>query len=243
VDAIALGTTTERSAEESEPVSDDLQLEESEILSGHVDDRDRLRSDTAEADDPTAADPSAADPTAADGGATGLDLEARAESDPRTRAELIADLDGVEAQRDEYLDDLRRSHADFENYRKRVVRDAALQRTIGRSDVVTALLDVLDDLDRVVVAADDIDPSALTPDAAAVTSGVQVVAEKARRALEGLGVERVDVAGVPFDPTLHDAVQQVAGEDVGVPTVHEVLRPGYRFPDRVLRPAMVVVAQ
>jgi molecular chaperone GrpE len=175
--------------------------------------------------------------------ASGLDLESRAETDPRTRAELIADLDGVEAQRDEYLDDLRRSHADFENYRKRVARDGAVQREQGRSDVVSALLDVLDDLDRVVAAAGSLDRAGLTTDVAAVASGVQVVAEKARRALEGLGVERVDADGVPFDPTVHDAVQQVEGENGSGPTVHQVLRPGYRLPDRVLRPAMVIVAQ
>jgi len=177
----------------------------------------------------------------------GIDLEARAEADPRSRVELIADLDAVEAQRDEYLDDLRRSHADFENYRKRVMRDGALQRVLGRSDVVTALLDVLDDLDRVVVAAAELVGASERAEAstgtAAVTSGVQVVADKARRALESLGVERLDVAGVPFDPTVHDAVQQVEGERLHEPTVHTVLRPGYRLPDRVLRPAMVIVAQ
>jgi len=173
----------------------------------------------------------------------GLELEARAAADPRTRAELIADLDAVESQRDEYLDDLRRSHADFENYRKRVMRDGALQREQGRGDVVTALLDVLDDLDRVVAAAGALDVAQSGADTAAVSSGVQVVADKARRALESLGVERVDLAGVPFDPTVHDAVQQVDGADVSEPTVQAVLRPGYRLPDRVLRPAMVVVAQ
>jgi molecular chaperone GrpE len=186
--------------------------------------------------------------TAVDQGAgPTIDLEARAEADPRTRTELIAELDGVEAQRDEYLDDLRRSHADFDNYRKRVARDGTLQRAQGRGDVVTALLDVLDDLDRVVVAAGALDVPDGDVETAAVTSGVQVVADKARRALEGLGVERVDAVGVPFDPTVHDAVQQVerdedAAGDEG-PTVHEVLRPGYRLPDRVLRPAMVTVAQ
>ena len=171
------------------------------------------------------------------------DLEARAEADPRDRVELIAAIDAVEAQRDEYLDDLRRAHADFENYRKRVARDGAVQRDQGRADVVGALLDVLDDLDRVVGAAAALDTDALTADAAAVASGVRVVAEKAQRAFEGLGVERVDAGGVPFDPTVHDAVQQVEVEDVDGPTVHQMLRPGYRLADRVLRPAMVVVAQ
>jgi molecular chaperone GrpE len=173
----------------------------------------------------------------------GLDLEARAEDDPRTRAELLGDLDRTEAQRDEYLDDLRRSHADFENYRKRVARDAAQQREQGRADVVGGLLEVLDDLDRVVGAAAELDADGLTAEAGAVVSGVRVVADKAQRALEALGVERVADVGVPFDPTVHDAVQQVDGDGVEQPTVHEVLRPGYRSGERVVRAAMVVVAQ
>lgn len=162
-------------------------------------------------------------------------LEARAEADPRARAELIADVDAVEAQRDEYLDDLRRAHADFENYRKRVARDGIVQREHGRADVVTALLDVLDDLDRTVVA----DSVAGTPAADAVG----LVIDKARRALGAVGVERIDVAGVTFDPTVHDAVQQVEDGDAEEPTVREVLRSGYRLGERVLRAAMVVVAQ
>jgi molecular chaperone GrpE len=191
-----------------------------------------------------------ADATAeADAEAAAIDLEARAEADPRSRVELLSDLDQVEAQRDEYLDDLRRAHADFENYRKRVARDGAVQREHGRADVVNALLDMLDDLDRVVAAADGLDHAALAADAAAVASGVRVVADKALHALAGLGIERVDATGVAFDPTVHDAVQQVdaatdgAGADVDGPVVHALLRPGYRLPDRVLRPAMVVVAQ
>ena len=178
-------------------------------------------------------------------------LETRAESDPRSRVELLGELEQVELQRDEYLDDLRRSHADFENYRKRVARDGALQRDHGRADVVNALLDVLDDLDRVAAAADALDGASLHVDVGAVASGIRVVAEKAQRALATFGVERVDATGVPFDPTFHDAVQQVdadavegsGGGDATGPTVHQVLRAGYRQADRVLRPAMVVVAQ
>jgi molecular chaperone GrpE len=162
-------------------------------------------------------------------------LEARAEADPRSRAELIATIDEVEGQRDEYLDDLRRAHADFENYRKRVARDGAVQREHGRADVVSALLDVLDDLDRTIAAE--------TVAASPAAEAVQVVADKARRALEGVGVVRIDATGVTFDPNVHDAVQQVEDEGAAEPTVAEVLRPGYLLGERVLRAAMVVVAQ
>ena len=170
-------------------------------------------------------------------------LAERAEADPRSRVELLGEVEQLELQRDEYLDDLRRSHADFENYRKRVARDGALQREQGRADVVNALLDVLDDLDRIVAAAEALDDEQLHADVGAVASGIRVVAEKAQRALATFGVERVDATGVPFDPTVHDAVQQVDGEGGSEPTVHQVLRAGYRQADRVLRPAMVVVAQ
>jgi molecular chaperone GrpE len=158
-------------------------------------------------------------------------------ADPRSRAELFADLLEAETKRDEYLDDLRRSHAELENYRKRVVRDAALQRDHGRIDVVTALLDSLDDLDRTEAAGVDSSDETLA-------KGVGLVAAKLRAALGSVGVERIDVTGVPFDPTVHEAVQQVpADEPHDEPLVAQVLRPGYRLGDRTLRAAMVVVIQ
>ena len=212
-----------------------------EVTSDESGVQDAVDSDVADVAD--VADGAVSEPEEAAALPDGLDLEARAEADPRSRTELIADLDTVEAQRDEYLDDLRRAHADFENYRKRVARDGAIQREQGRVDVVAALLDVLDDLDRVVAAGGGLDVDVAGADAAAVASGVRVVAEKAQQALATFGVERVDAVGVPFDPTVHDAVQQVEVEGVDEPTVHEVLRPGYRLADRVVRAAMVVVAQ
>jgi molecular chaperone GrpE len=167
----------------------------------------------------------------------GADLVLRAEADPRDRAQLLGDLEVAERARDEYLDDLRRALADFENYRKRVARDGAVQRELGRADAVGALLDVLDDVDRAVAAAAD------GVDATALGGALGAIAEKARRALEGVGVARVDASGVAFDPSVHDAVQQVEDADASEPTVHQVLRPGYRLGERVLRAAMVVVAQ
>jgi molecular chaperone GrpE len=158
-------------------------------------------------------------------------------ADPRSRAELFADLLAAEAKRDEYLDDLRRSHAELENYRKRVLRDAALQRDHGRVDVVAALLESLDDLDRTEQAGADSADEALA-------KGVALVAAKLRDALATIEVERIDAVGVPFDPTVHEAVQQVpADEPHDEPQVAQVLRAGYRLGERTLRAAMVVVSQ
>ncbi len=164
-----------------------------------------------------------------------LDLEALAASDPRSKAELLAELLAAEAKRDEYLDDLRRSHADFENYRRRVMRDGAVQRAAGKAEVAGALLEVLDDLDRTLAAAEG------SPDQDLHT-GIRLVASKLVDALRQLGLERIDEVDVVFDPEVHEAVQQQPGDGVGgEPRVVNVLRPGYRMDDRVLRAAMVAV--
>lgn len=157
--------------------------------------------------------------------------------DPRSREELLVELVEASARRDEYLDDLRRSRAEFENFRKRTAREAAGAREAGRADAVGPLLDVLDDLDRTLDAADASSDEHLA-------KGVQLVAEKLVRTLQGQGLARIDEVGVTFDPDVHEAVQQVPAETpVDEPIVAQILRPGYRFGDRVLRPAMVAVAQ
>jgi molecular chaperone GrpE len=181
-------------------------------------------------------EPEAADAAEAQqDGMSELDVEALAEADLRTKAELLSELWDAEAKRDEYLDDLRRSHADFENYRRRVMREGAAQRAAGKTEVVTALLEVLDDLDRTLAASQESEDQE-------VATGVRLVATKVTEALTGLGLVRIDETGVPFDPNVHEAVQQQPGDgDEEEPQVATVLRPGYRLDDRVLRPAMVAV--
>jgi molecular chaperone GrpE len=160
---------------------------------------------------------------------------AEIEDDPRTRSELLTATHEAERQRDEYLDDLRRARAEFENFRRRTGREAATARDAGRGDVATALLDVLDDLDRTLEAADGSADETLA-------KGVSLVADKLVTTLKGLGLERLEPTGASFDPGLHEAVQQVPADGDGdEATVERTLRPGYRLGERVLRPAMVVV--
>lgn len=184
-----------------------------------------------------AGQPSSADGQEADDGDEAeLDLAALADADPRTRAEIFGALVSAEGQRDEYLDDLRRARAEFENYRRRVMREGATQRDAGKGEVVTALLEVLDDLDRTLEAAD-------TSEDPSLAKGVQLVASKLTSALGSQGLHRIDAVDEPFDPNQHEAVQQQeSDEPLDTPIVAQVLRPGYRLGDRVLRPAMVVVA-
>lgn len=185
-------------------------------------------------EDTTAEDPvddtAVPDDRAGDDG--GPDIEAVLVADPRDRRALLVDLTEAERQRDEFLDDLRRSHADFENYRRRVVRDGAVQREQGRVDVTSALLEVLDDLDRTIAVVEGSADEG-------VAHGIGLVATKLRQVVTRFGLERIDTVGVAFDPTLHEAVQQTGASDE--PRVVEVLRPGYRIGERVLRAAMVVV--
>ena len=160
-----------------------------------------------------------------------------AAEDDRSREELLAALGEVERQRDEYLDGMQRARAEFDNFRRRTMREGASQREGGRAEMAEGLLEVLDDLDRTLEAAEASDDESLA-------KGVQLVAEKLIGALRAAGLERVDATGVPFDPNLHEAVQQTAADEPREePLVAQVLRPGYVLGERVLRAAMVVVEQ
>ena len=138
-----------------------------------------------------------------------------------------------ERQRDDYLDALQRLQAEFENYRKRVVRtsDDAVVRATG--DLVARLLPVLDafDLAQAHFAV------ALSEEALALTQARGLLLD----ALAKDGLERIDDVGVTFDPQIHDAVAHVEGNGDGEQVVDEVLRAGYRWKGGVLRPAMVKV--
>ncbi|MEX2533880.1 MAG: nucleotide exchange factor GrpE [Nitriliruptoraceae bacterium] len=154
--------------------------------------------------------------------------------------DTIDPLTQVTQERDEYLDDLRRARAEFENYRKRMANDSAIQRAHGRHETIMALFEVADDLDRLVTATQTTEET----DTGDVARAITLLDSKWRHALNGLNVERIDATGVAFDPTQHDAVSQVAAEEpIDTPVVAQIMRVGYRSGDRVLRPAMVVVAQ
>lgn len=138
-----------------------------------------------------------------------------------------AQLATVMRERDEFLDMLQRTKADFANYRNRTLREQAAQRDQAAATVIDRLLPVLDAIDGARVHH----PDAIEP--------VDAVLHPA---LVALGVERIDLTGEPFDPEAHDAVA-ANDDEVGdaEPVVAEVLRPGYRCRGRLLRPAMVRV--
>lgn len=152
-------------------------------------------------------------------------------------------LDLVAAERDEYLDALRRLQADFENFRKRTARQQAETFDRASEAVIERLLPALDALDLALAHAGEKGEPPTDLEVAFAQIGNLL-----RDVLAKEGLERIDSTGVAFDPTVHDAVAHVpAGEEDGVatdvsgPAVVETLRTGYRLKGRVLRPAMVKV--
>jgi molecular chaperone GrpE len=140
----------------------------------------------------------------------------------------------LEAERDEHLNDLKRVAAEFENYRKRVLRDQESLVARAHERLVKELLPVLDDLERALAAAEEHQEAKLE-------EGVRLVHRELAAALEREGLAEIETNGA-FDPHVHEALLSQPSSDQAEGTVLEVVQKGYRLGDRVLRPARVVVA-
>ena len=143
-----------------------------------------------------------------------------------------------EARREaaEYLDHLRRLQAEFDNYRKRVLREQTRAVEMASEPLARRLLEVLDEFDLALMAAER------KPDFEQFLRGVELVYAKLLDILRAEGLERIDAEGKPFDPEQHEALMQ-AHEGEGEPYVADVLRQGYTLKGRVIRPAGVKVAR
>jgi molecular chaperone GrpE len=166
-------------------------------------------------------------------------VEPGPERDPASTAEeaqIEADVAALVQQREEALDAARRIQADFENYRKRVLREQTSLVERATEGLVENLLPVLDSFELAVVNLDgdnvDIDK---------VRKGVELVFAEFLAVLEKAGLEKIESHGVAFDPNEHEAVMQDDGD--GEQVVGDVLRTGWKLKGRVLRPAMVKVVR
>jgi molecular chaperone GrpE len=148
--------------------------------------------------------------------------------------DVAGDLEVARGEAAQYLDHLRRLQAEFDNYRKRVVKEQTELVEMGAMPVARRMLEVLDDFELALMSADE------TTDFERFVKGVELVYAKLLDALKAEGLERIDADGAPFDPELHEALMQT-GDGVGEPIVADVLRPGYTLKGRVLRPAGVRV--
>ena len=146
------------------------------------------------------------------------------------------ELEVARAQSAEYLDHLQRLKAEFDNYRKRVLKEQTRAVELATEPLMKRLLEVLDEFDLALMAADQ------KPEFAKFLRGVEMVYAKLADILRSEGLERIDAEGVPFDPELHEALMQ-AGDGEGEPVVAEILRPGYALRGQVIRPAGVKVGR
>jgi molecular chaperone GrpE len=166
--------------------------------------------------------------------------EAAVSEEEAAASELEADLaklSQLESERDDYLETLRRVQAEFENYRKRVIKEQTALVDRATEGLVDQLLPVLDSFELALRNLD----TAGGEDGENVRKGVELVYAELFGVLEKAGLARVEAEGKPFDPNVHEAVMQEEGE--GDPVVADVLRTGYTLKGRVLRPAMVKVTR
>lgn len=153
---------------------------------------------------------------------------------PEETPSLEERIELLERERDEYLADLKRVAADFDNYRKRTARDQESLVARAHERLVKELLPVVDDLERALVAAEEHEEAKLE-------EGVRLVHRELRDALAKEGLVEIETDG-GFDPHVHEALlSQPSEEDDGV--ILQVIQKGYRLGDRVLRPARVVISQ
>jgi molecular chaperone GrpE len=153
--------------------------------------------------------------------------------DPEREA-LIQQLKDAEAKIVEYKDGWARSQAEFQNFRKRVERDNESFKVSTKGDIIKKVLPVLDDLERAMLnrPADD-----------AWANGIELVMRKFQNILDMEGVTQIEAKGAAFDPNYHEAISHEPSEEVESGHVIEVIQNGYMIGERVIRPALVRVAQ
>ena len=181
------------------------------------------------------AEPSGGDASSSDSGSGSSSAAAGAASGPVDVAAAERDeLERARREAREYLDHARRLQAEFDNYRKRVLKEQTRAVELAAEPLVRRLLEVVDDFELALMAAEE------KPDFERFRKGVELVYAKFVDSLKAEGLERIEAEGAAFDPAQHEALMQT-GEGEGEPRVGDVLRQGYRLNGHVIRPAGVRV--
>ena len=147
---------------------------------------------------------------------------------------LQKQLEEAQAKAAENLDGWQRTQAEFINYKNRVQRDRELDYASMKGDIVKKVLPVLDDMERAL---------ANRPEGDSWANGMELIVRKFQNILEVEGVKRIEAAGQPFDPNFHEAISSEPNDEVESGHIIEVVQNGYISGERVIRPAMVRVAQ
>lgn len=151
-----------------------------------------------------------------------------------------SDIAKLEDERDSYLESLRQVQADFENYKKRVIRDTEEFSEAKSMKLIGELLGVLDNFE---LALNHFEDEEQDEKVLKLKKGIDLVYSEFYAALEKQGLERIEAKGAIFDPEYHEAVLHDDSGDGEVESVVEVLRPGYVVRGKVIRPAMVKVSR
>jgi molecular chaperone GrpE len=148
-----------------------------------------------------------------------------------------AEPEGPEAEIARLKERLLRMAADFDNYRKRTRRDIADAERRVQENLINVLVQPFDNLERAAQHAES------AQDVKALAEGLKMVQRQFEDALNTVGIQRISAMGKPFDPSEHEAVQHIQTDQVPPGAVAQELRAGYRWQDRLIRPALVVVAK
>lgn len=148
-------------------------------------------------------------------------------------AKLNEDLEEQKRLADEYYDSLKRNMADFDNYKKRIVKEKESLHTMIVADIVENMLPILDNFDA-ALAHESSDEKFKT--------GMEMIYSQIKDVISKYGVEEIQSMGCTFDPMLHEAVMHEDNESYGEKEIIEVFRKGYKIKDKVIRHAMVKVA-
>lgn len=167
--------------------------------------------------------------------------KAEAVETPEISEQALAEIDALkrqveeaEAKLAESVDGWRRAQAEFQNYKKRIERDNELMYVTMKGDIIKKVLPALDDLERALQNR---------PAGDAWANGIELIARKLQNILDVEGVKRIEAAGAEFDPKFHEAISHEPAEGVASGHIIEVVQNGYVLGERVIRPALVRVAQ
>jgi len=151
---------------------------------------------------------------------------------------LEKQIESLKSEVDEKTDQWLRSRADFENYKKRVLRDATRTKQDAMINILKIFLEISDDLERALKHSPD------DKNAQGWVDGIGLIYQKLLNKMKNQGVERMEVnPGDEFDPNIHEAITQEDHPDFEDGQIIEVLQPGYKISDRIIRPAMVRVSK
>ncbi len=171
------------------------------------------------------------------------ETQAEAIATPEMSEQLLVEMDALKRQLEdaenklaESVDGWQRAQAEFQNYKKRIERDNEMTYASMKGDIIKKVLPALDDLERALREVD-------RPADDAWANGIELIARKLQNILESEGVKRIEAEGAEFNPNFHEAISHEPSDTVTSEHVIAVVQNGYMLGERVIRPALVRVAQ